>query len=129
MQGRQKPLRCPTAAAFAAVFPPVRPVLHDDARIRTGLVRRGGSVPLSGFADRIGRVEGRVQEQAATIQDIRATALDLREEMRALRGEITVFREQTQRYFAWLVGILVTGFVTLMGAFASGVWAVLQVMR
>jgi hypothetical protein len=34
-----------------------------------------------------------------------------------------------ERRFAWLVGLVVTGFVTVIGTIASAFWGVLQVVR
>jgi C4-dicarboxylate transporter len=34
-----------------------------------------------------------------------------------------------ERRFAWLVGIVVTGFVTVIGTVAGAFWSVLQVVR
>jgi hypothetical protein len=34
-----------------------------------------------------------------------------------------------ERYFAWVTGLLVTGFVAVIGAVASAFWGVLQVIR
>jgi hypothetical protein len=37
--------------------------------------------------------------------------------------------DRMERYFAWVTGLLVTGFVAVIGAVASAFWGVLQVIR
>jgi soluble cytochrome b562 len=99
-------------------------------------------------------LEGRVQEQAAFMNDLRSLGAefrqgmrDLREEIRDLREGMDHLREQMnhlredlrqemdrrfegmERRFAWLVGIVITGFVAVIGTVASAFWGVLQVVR
>jgi hypothetical protein len=37
--------------------------------------------------------------------------------------------ENMERRFAWLVGLVVTGFVAVIGTVASAFWGVLEVIR
>jgi uncharacterized protein (DUF3084 family) len=37
--------------------------------------------------------------------------------------------DRMERYFAWIVGILVTGFIAVIGSVTSAFWGVLQVLR
>ena len=90
--------------------------------------------------ERVALLEGRVQEQAASMADIRASGAELRQEFRALREEMRQFREEMRqeirdlrrdmdRRFAWVVGIMVTGFVAMIGTFAGAFWSLLQIVQ
>jgi uncharacterized coiled-coil protein SlyX len=97
--------------------------------------------------ERVALLEGRVKEQAAFMTDLRTLGASLRQEMRDLREETRHLREDlgkeirhlreevnrrfeaVDRRFFWLVAIVVTGFVTVIGTVASAFWGVLQVVR
>jgi phage shock protein A len=104
--------------------------------------------------ERVALLEGRVQEQAAHMTDLRGTgaelrqeirdlhqelrqvASDLREEMRQLRDEMNRrFERMDQRFdamdrrFTWLVGMMVTGFLAVIGTVAGAFWGLLQTVQ
>jgi hypothetical protein len=92
------------------------------------------------FKERVASLEGRVQEQATSMADLRGTGSELRHEvseLRAdmgrrfseLRAEMDRRFDRMDRHFAWLVGIVVTGFVTVIGTVAGAFWGLLQVVR
>ena len=47
---------------------------------------------------------------------------EVRDDMRGLRQDM-------DRRFAWLVGIVVTGFVTVIGTIGGAFWGLLQIVR
>ena len=72
--------------------------------------------------------------------DIRASGAELRQEFRALRDEMRQFREETRqdirelrrdmdRRFTWLVGMMVTGFLAVIGTVAGAFWGLLQTVQ
>ena len=80
-------------------------------------------------------LEGRMQEQAAFMMEFRSLGAEHRQAIRDLREEMerrfeAVDRrfDQVDRRFSWLVGIVVTGFVTTIGAMASAFGGLLQVV-
>jgi uncharacterized coiled-coil protein SlyX len=86
--------------------------------------------------ERVALLEGRVHEQAAFMTELRKVGAELRQDMRDLRQEMRDLRQDVERRFdavdrrfAWLVGLVVTGFVTVIGTVASAFWGVLQVVR
>jgi hypothetical protein len=86
--------------------------------------------------ERVAWLEGRVVEQAAFMSDLRSVGSELRQAIGDLRQEMerrfdAVDRrfEGMDRRFAWLVGIVVTGFVAVIGTVAGAFWGVLQVVR
>ena len=82
-----------------------------------------------------------------TRQEIRALRNEMREEFRALRGEMGALRDEMSHGFAqvrdemnrrfermdhrfdWLVGIVVTGFIAVIGTIAGAFWGLLQTVR
>jgi uncharacterized coiled-coil protein SlyX len=100
--------------------------------------------------ERVALLEGRVQEQALFMAELRSLGAELRQGMRDLREEIHLLREEMnrrfeavdrrfegvdhrfenmERRFAWLVGLVVAGFIAVIGTVASAFWGVLQVVR
>jgi hypothetical protein len=54
---------------------------------------------------------------------------EVREELREFRREIRDLRQDMDRRFAWVVGIMVTGFVAMIGTFAGAFWSLLQMVE
>ena len=110
------------------------------------------------FEERIASVEGRVQEHASYMNDLRATGAEVREEIRGVRQELrqsigdlrAEMREDMrnlrdemnrrfehvdrrfdtmERRFGWLVGMMVTGFLAVIGTVAGAFWSLLQTVR
>jgi hypothetical protein len=79
--------------------------------------------------ERLALLEGRVQEQAVHMMDLRGINADLRHELRGLRDEMIRRFEHVDRRFDWLIGILVTGFIAVIGTVAGAFWGLLQVVR
>ena len=97
--------------------------------------------------ERVALLEGRVQEQAAHMTDLRGTGAelrleirdlrqelhqmgsDLREEMRQLRDEMNRRLDAMDRRFTWLVGMMVTGFLAVIGTVAGAFWGLLQTVQ
>ena len=101
---------------------------------------------------RVATLEGRVQEQAARVTDYRDRAIEVRQAIEAIRAEMAQMRtevplradverwlaelrnEMSRRFtetdhrFAWLVGIVITGFVTVIATIAGAFWAMLQML-
>lgn len=83
--------------------------------------------------ERVARLEGRVQEQAIQIADVRTVCAELRQAMHdletGLRQEIRDLRDDVDRRFTWLIGIMVTCFVVTIGTIAGAFWGLLQTLR
>lgn len=97
--------------------------------------------------ERVALLEGRVQEQAAHMTDLRGTGGELRQEIRDLRQELRQsiadlrqemdrrFERMDQRFdamdrrFTWLVGMMVTGFLAVIGTIAGAFWGLLQTVQ
>ena len=101
--------------------------------------------------ERIASLEGRVQEHASYMNDLRATGSEVREEIRGVRQELrqsigdlrAEMREDMRnlrdemnrrfdvmdRRFTWLVGMMVTGFLAVIGTVAGAFWGLLQTVR
>ena len=100
--------------------------------------------------ERVAVLEGRVQEQAVHMADLRGVGAEMRLEIRALRDEMNRrfehveqrlehmgqrFEHMEQRFermgqrFDWLIGIVVTGFIAVIGTVAGAFWGLLQTVR
>ncbi|MBI3049261.1 MAG: hypothetical protein HYY76_13235 [Acidobacteria bacterium] len=95
---------------------------------------------MASLDERVALLEGRVQEQATQMTELRTMGAefrqelrDLREEMRqefrALRDEMDRRFDHVERRFTWLVGMMVTGFLAVIGTVAGGLWGLLQTIR
>jgi hypothetical protein len=105
---------------------------------------------MPSLEERVALLEGRVQEQGAFMADFRSIGGELRQAIGDLRAEMerrfdSIDRRfegidrrfdgvdrrfgGMERQFAWLVGLLVTGIVAVIGTVASAFWGVLQVVR
>jgi hypothetical protein len=100
--------------------------------------------------ERVAYLEGRVRDHATAGHDLRASVTELREEMmrrfeqvdrrfdqidrrfeqidRRLE-HVDLRFDQIGRQFMWLVGILLTGFIAVIGTVGSAFWGVLQLVR
>ena len=113
---------------------------------------------MPSLEERVAALEGRIQEQGIFMTDLRASGAELHQSVRAfgegaerrfadlreeinrrfaeldrrfveLREEMNHRFEEMDRRFAWLVGIVITGFVTVIGTIAGAFWGVLQIVR
>jgi len=96
---------------------------------------------------RVALLERWVQEHAAHMTDLTGTGGELRQEIRDLRqemrqairdllGEMLSLREEMDRRFdamdrrfTWLAGMMVTGFLAVIGTVAGASWGLLQIVR
>jgi hypothetical protein len=96
--------------------------------------------------ERVATLEGRVQEQAARMTDFRDRAIEVRHAIETLHADMGELRAdvdrrftelrdemhrrfaETDHRFAWLVGIVITGFVTVIATIGGTFWAMLQVI-
>jgi hypothetical protein len=101
---------------------------------------------MRGVDDRVATLEGRVQEQAARMIDFRDRAIEVRHAIEAVHADMAQLRAdvdrrltklrdemnrrfaETDHRFAWLVGIVITGFVTVIATIAGTFWATLQMI-
>ena len=103
---------------------------------------------MRGVEERVATLEGRVQEQAARMVDFRDRAIEVRHAIEAVHADMAALRgavarmatdmvtraefdcrlTETDHRFAWLLGIVITGFVTVIGTIAGAFWAVLQML-
>jgi len=120
-------------------------------RCRIGLRRpdRGGE-DVPDLEERVALLEIRSQEHAAQLADIRERSADLRQDFRDLRDELRHFRDEmnrrfevmdrrfeamdrrfdaVERRFTWLVGMMVTGFLAVIGTVAGGFWGLLRTLQ
>jgi uncharacterized coiled-coil protein SlyX len=93
--------------------------------------------------ERVAQLEIRSQEQAAQMADIRERNADLRQDFRDLREEVRHFRDEmnrrfeamdrrfdgVDRRFTWLVGMMVTGFLAVIGTVAGAFWGLLRTIQ
>jgi predicted nucleic acid-binding Zn-ribbon protein len=102
---------------------------------------------VSNLDERVALLEGRVQEQAAHMTDLRAMGAEFRQELRDLRQELRQsigevrqelgqlreemrqFRAEMDRRFTWLVGMMVTGFLAVIGTVAGAFWGLLRTLN
>ena len=68
--------------------------------------------------------------------DLRGVGAEVRQEIRVLRDEMNRrFEhmegrfEHVERRFDWLIGIVVTGFIAVIGTVAGAFWGLLQTVR
>ena len=95
---------------------------------------------MADLEERVALLENQSQEQAAQLGDIRGRNTDLRQDFRDLRDELRHFRDEmnrrfegmdrrfeavdrrfdaVDRRFTWLVGMMVTGFLAVIGTVAG----------
>ena len=79
--------------------------------------------------ERVAVLEGRVQEQAVHMADLRGVGAEVRQEIRVLRDEMNRRFEHVEQRFDWLIGIVVTGFIAVIGTVAGAFWGLLQTVR
>ena len=61
--------------------------------------------------------------------DLRGVGAEVRQEIRVLRDEMNRRFEHLERRFDWLIGIVVTGFIAVIGTVAGAFWGLLQTLR
>jgi uncharacterized coiled-coil protein SlyX len=100
--------------------------------------------------ERVASLEIRSQEQAAQLADIRERNADLRQDFRDLRDELRHLRDEMNRRFegidrrfdamnlrfdamehrfTWLVGMMITGFLAVIGTVAGAFWGILRTVQ
>ena len=86
--------------------------------------------------ERVALLEIRSQEQAVQLADIRERNADLRQDFRDLREDLRHFRDEVNRRFdtmdrrfTWLVGMMVTGFLAVIGTVAGAFWGLLRTVQ
>ena len=86
--------------------------------------------------ERVALLEIRSQEQAVQLADIRERNADLRQDFRDLREDVRHFRDEVNRRFdamdrrfTWLVGMMVTGFLAVIGTVAGAFWGLLRTVQ
>jgi len=60
---------------------------------------------------------------------LRSEMTELRREMRALRDDVDRRLDRVDGRINWLTGVVITGFVTVIGTIAGAFWGVLQIVR
>jgi hypothetical protein len=93
--------------------------------------------------ERVALLKIRSQEHAIQLADIRERNADLRQDFRDLREEVRHFRDEVnrrfegmdrrfdavERRFTWLVGMMVTGFLAVIGTVAGAFWGILRTVQ
>ena len=93
--------------------------------------------------ERVALLEIRSQENAVQLADTRERNADLRQDFRDLREEMRHFRDEmnrrfesmdrrfdaVDRRFTWLVGMMVTGFLAVIGTVAGAFWGLLRTVQ
>jgi len=109
--------------------------------VRTDDVESGGEDPIGGrdvpdLEERVELLEIRSQEQAVQLADVRERNADLRQDFRDLREDVRHFRDEVNRRFdamdrrfTWLVGMMVTGFLAVIGTVAGAFWGLLRTVQ
>jgi hypothetical protein len=86
--------------------------------------------------ERVALLEIRSQEHTIQLADIRERNADLRQDFRDLREDVRHFRDEMNRRFdamdrrfTWLVGMMVTGFLAVIGTVAGAFWGLLRTVQ
>lgn len=69
------------------------------------------------------------QELRDLRSDLRHSIGEIREEMRQLRDEMNRRFDGVDRRFTWLVGMMVTGFLAVIGTVAGAFWSLLRTVQ
>lgn len=69
------------------------------------------------------------QSIGAVREEMRQSIGELRAEMRHMREEMDRRFDGMDRRFTWLVGMMVTGFLAVIGTVAGAFWGLLQTVR
>jgi len=64
-------------------------------------------------------MEGRVSRLETFVETMRADIGDIRQELRAVRSEQLALRGELATNFRWLVGLMLTLLLAMMGGFAA----------
>ena len=84
---------------------------------------------MSGIEERVALLEGRVQELREVRAELLTEIRQLRDEMNRRFEAIDRRFDGAERRFTWLVGMMVTGFLAVIGTVAGGFWGLLQAIR
>ena len=95
---------------------------------------------MADLEHRVTRLEERSETQTATMDYLRqdmgdlrrsveTLATELRREMHGLREDMDRRLDRTDGRINWLTGVVITGFVTVIGTIAGAFWGVLQIVR
>ena len=93
--------------------------------------------------ERVALLEISKQEHATQLADIRERNADLRQDFRDLREDVRHLRDEmnrrfegmdrrfdaVERHFTWLVGMMVTGFLAVIGTVAGAFWGILRTVQ
>ena len=84
---------------------------------------------MPGLDERVIRLEERSDAHARNMEQLRTEMMELRREMPALRGDMDRRFDRMDGRINWLTGVVITGFVTVIGTIAGAFWGVLQIVR
>ncbi len=84
---------------------------------------------MPGLDERVIRLEERSDAHTRTMDHLRSEMTELRREMRALRDDVDRRLDRVDGRIDWLTGVVITGFVTVIGTIAGAFWGVLQIVR
>ena len=84
---------------------------------------------MPGLDERVIRLEERSDAHTRTMDHLRSEMTELRREMRALRDDVDRRLDRMDGRINWLTGVVITGFVTVIGTIAGAFWGVLQIVR
>ncbi len=84
---------------------------------------------MPGLDERVIRLEERSDAHTRTMDHLRSEMTELRREMRALRDDVDRRLDRVDGRINWLTGVVITGFVTVIGTIAGAFWGVLQIVR
>ena len=110
-------------------------------RIRAGKARQTGEHDVANLTERVTDLEGHAENHTKAVDGLRMEVAELRADLRTgvaqlrgdtrsdfaeLRTEISrrfeVIDAKSDRHFVWLVGMMVTGFITVIGALVGVVY-------
>lgn len=69
------------------------------------------------------------QELRDLRQELRQSIGEVRQELGQLREEMRQFRAEMDRRFTWLVGMMVTGFLAVIGTVAGAFWGLRRTLN
>ena len=79
--------------------------------------------------ERVIRLEERSDAHTRHMEHLRHEMTELRREMHALRDDMDRRFDRMDGRINWLTGVVITGFITMIGTIAGAFWGVLQVVR
>jgi uncharacterized coiled-coil protein SlyX len=79
--------------------------------------------------ERVVRLEERSGAHTRNMEHLRTEMIELRREMHALREDMDRRLDRMDGRINWLTGVVITGFITVIGTIAGAFWGVLQIVR